>query len=44
MNDFCILVIPYGNDVSGVMENFDSSGLFNSDFGSRFVQSITQHG
>ncbi|QXL90538.1 hypothetical protein [Salmonella phage NINP13076] len=30
LNDFCILV-PYGNDVYGVMENFDSSGLFNSD-------------
>uniref|UniRef100_A0AAU8GFA1 Nucleotidyltransferase n=1 Tax=Salmonella phage vB_SEnST11_KE23 TaxID=3161174 RepID=A0AAU8GFA1_9CAUD len=30
LNDFCILV-PYGNDVYGVMENFDSSGLFNGD-------------
>uniref|UniRef100_A0AAU8GFC8 Nucleotidyltransferase n=1 Tax=Salmonella phage vB_SEnST11_KE22 TaxID=3161173 RepID=A0AAU8GFC8_9CAUD len=30
LNDFCILV-PYGNDVYGVMENFNSSGLFNSD-------------
>lgn len=30
LNSFCILV-PYGNNVYGVMENFNSSGLFNAD-------------
>lgn len=30
LNTFCILV-PYGNNVYGVMENFNSSGLFNAD-------------
>ena len=30
LNDMCILV-PYGNDVYGVVENFNSSGMFNTD-------------
>lgn len=30
LNDMCIL-IPYGNNVWGVTENFNSSGMFNAD-------------
>lgn len=30
LNDMCVLV-PYGNDIYGVMENFSSSGMFNAD-------------
>lgn len=36
LNDMCILV-PYGNDIYGVMENFSSSGMFNADGSIRHV-------
>lgn len=36
LNDMCILV-PYGNDIYGVVENFNSSGMFNADGSIRHV-------